>query len=481
MACDILFVRIAPYIEILAPHPQNVVIPYIALQTATMLKQLRYQVRIIDTWGEAYTKERLEREIMAANPQVLVVKSTSTTVDFCLELIRTVKVRKNIFSIAYGQHASVLPESFLSERGFDLCVIGEAEQTLVEVIDQYMNQRDYTSVPGICYLKSAQQPVYSSPRPLFRDLDQLPMMDYSLLNDFDKYKMISCWAPHFLKKIRWGFAQTSRGCPYHCIYCSPALRVTFGKEMRFHSPEYVLENINLLHKDYRVDAVALIDDIFTVKRAHAEQIARLILREKLPIKWITQTRADRVDRELLRLMADSGCTTICVGIESGSDRVLQRINKGEDTETMRKGVKMMHAAGIETVLSFMVGHPEETMEDFQKTVDLACELNSQMILVMYLTPYPGSQLCQTISENHIDYSRMSHYNFHVFNYSNIPMEQFVRLQRSFYAKYYLRPAYIWKYMRKRLPLLLYNGEVEYYLLKNACRFFQVTGKRRVTD
>lgn len=465
MKTNILFIRLAPFIMIKNPHPQNILVPFAAIQSGTLLKQKGFQVKVIDTWATRDSYQSLVHEMVSGDWTIVAIDTTTSTVDLACQMIQDVKKVKKLLAAAYGQHASTLPETLLG--AFDVCVIGEVELTLLELADTVENAGVYTEIKGLAYLHPDGNVVKTDLRPLIEDLDSLPMLDYELI-DMNRYKMLSCRIPLF-KKIKWGFIQTSRGCPYRCIYCSPTLRLSYGNTYRANSPERVFQAMLHLIDHYGVNAISIMDDLFTFDRERVIAICKLLIENRVKAKWVTQTRADCLDEELIFYMKKAGCVTVCIGIESGSAEILKILQKSESKIQMEQNVKLLHRAGIATVLFYMVGNPGETYEQYLETLKLALRLNSLLIQVAYFTPYPGSMVYETCQTT-LPYTNFSHYNNSNFNMSAIPEEQFRKLQKKFYLKYFIRPHYILKYLVQRLPYMLFNFDVEAALIKTALSF-----------
>ncbi|MEW6047174.1 MAG: radical SAM protein [Bacillota bacterium] len=470
----VVFVRLPPFMGYRHPHPQNLLIPFEAAQMATILSLRGYSVHIVDAWAEGLTPSQTMERIVAARPQLVAMETATPTVNLARRIIQGARQRQDFVVVAFGQHATALPGTILGDGSFLACIKGEGEATLPHLLEVLGRGGRLSEVPGILWYRDTLHE--NAPRPYLDDLDSLPFIDYRLLAR-RRYYMSSCSIPRF-RPTRWGFVLSSRGCPFRCIYCSPTLRFSYGKRYRAHSPEYVVDNIEYLVRAHGVNAISLPDDVFTLDRDRTAQICHLLRKKGLRVPWVCQTRADCLDPLLIREMKAGGCVGVCLGVESGSERVLQCLRKDMSKEQIRRVVRELHAAGIAPTLFFMVGSPTETYEEFRETLAFACELRPLIIQVAYFTPYPGSPVFEELHQSsqqpgaltQLSFDDYSHYNRASFNLSAIDDQRFRTLQRDFYRRYYLRAAYLRYYIRRRLPYAVFNARHELGLIRAALTF-----------
>ena len=168
-------------------------------------------------------------------------------------------------------------------------------------------------------------------------------------------------------------------------------------------------------------------------------------------------------------MKEAGCAGIYLGVESGNDRVLGILQKGETVETMRRAAADIHAVGIPMTLSFILGNPTETREEMMDSLRLAKELRPSMIQVAYLTPYPGSELYRLLAERHSRLREYAQYDSISYNLSRVPDDELARMQRFFYRSFYLSPGAIWRYLTQRAPYTIFDAR-EWRLIWQTLRF-----------
>jgi radical SAM superfamily enzyme YgiQ (UPF0313 family) len=233
------------------------------------------------------------------------------------------KYNSEILVFVGGVHPTLQPTETLKEPYFDIVVVGEGEKTVTELIKTLESNTALSSVKGICY-KENDTILQNSPRPLINDIDVILFPDFSLLYRFEEH------SPVYFNSIL-----TSRGCPFKCTYC--ASNKLWGRKVRFRTPENVFEEIKYRYNKFGVRKFRFNDDTFTLNRQRLEKLCELIIKfkEEMKIKWMCDTRADQLNENTLKIMKNAGCTDINIGVESGSEKILDFIQKGESLETIK--------------------------------------------------------------------------------------------------------------------------------------------------
>jgi radical SAM superfamily enzyme YgiQ (UPF0313 family) len=466
---NITFVRVTHSTIFKNSHPEQITPLLSICYCASILEHKGHKVKLIDTFTDHYTLKKLFEKIRSNHPDVLVIDTITTTSKLCLELAEKVKETLNIPILLMGQHPTVLPETFLFKNTpIDVCIIGEPEITISELLGKLEN-KGYKKVNGIAFFdKRKNRFIKTRPRRLISNLDVLPFPKHSLYMN-GKYNF------HFpmllRKKMKIGFMLTSRGCPYNCIFCSPALRVSYGKKYRARTAKNVVDEIEYLISEFGVNAIYFQDDNFLYDSERVKRICNEIIKRKLEITWSAQGRVDNINKNLARMMKKAGCSSLSFGVESGSERILKILKKGTTKKQIRKAFKILKETGILTNASFMIGCPTETMEEMKETLKFAKELQPDIVQVHIFTPYPGSSIFRKLDKNIIpDFEKFTHYNDVTINLSSIPSKEVKRFHKSFYREYYLNPRFFAKYIRYRLPYAIFNIEFELSLVKSALRF-----------
>ena len=240
---------------------------------------------------------------------------------------------------------------------------------------------------------------------------------------------------------------TSRGCPFRCSYCDQSV---FGRTWRYHSAEYVLQEIVHLKESYGIDFISFEDDNFLLSKDRAMEICQKMLDHSLNIGWSCTGRANEVDDELLPLMKRAGCKTIYIGVESGSPRILELINKRVTMDQIRRSIRLIKKYDISVTGSFILGIPSGTKKDIQKTIDFALSLPLDGASFFTFTPYPNTPLRELAFQHGKVSMQWQDYSGHPSSLPFIPrgMDEgyLLRAQAQAYRRFLLRPSYLVKHL-----------------------------------
>ena len=354
---------------------------------AGVLKKNGIEVRILDMGLRCHTKQ-LFPTLDLFRPQLIGITVFSLYHKRAYDLIHNIKNHGEYQVVLGGPHISAIRDTALRKSEADFAVKGEGERTLLQLCKTIGEaSTDYSDIQGLIW-KSENGVVENNDRPFIDDLDALPLPAYEEF-PLEKY---SCYEDKILPII------TSRGCSQRCIFCS--VRLCMGGKFRARSPENVVAEIE--HwceqgwKNYEFQ-----DDNFTSDMTRAKRICEAVVSKNLTIKWSLPNgiRADKVDRELLEKMKESGCFRIALGVESANNDVLRKIKKGTRIERVEETVEMMKQVGMELVGFFIVGHPTETYERFMESIEFAKRMPFDQVSFWNMIPYPGTELLEWVREN----------------------------------------------------------------------------------
>lgn len=285
-----------------------------------------------------------------------------------------------------GIHVSLLPDESIKDPLVDLIVVGEGEQTFLEIADAVFSGKHITGIPGTCFINDQGAISFGGKRD-FLDLDSLPLPAYHLV-DINAYKGIEHQFDY----------QSSRGCPYRCGFCYNT--VFCGRRYRKKTADKVISELTLLKDKYKVINFGFVDDEFFIEKKRVEAIMDGILKSGRQFGIIASCRLDVVcgfPENLLSKMQSAGVKQIFFGAESGSREILKEIQKDITREQIIEGSHKVALAGIRPVLSFMSGFPGESYKDLEITIDLIRELWERHPLITIngifpFNPYPGTKL-----------------------------------------------------------------------------------------
>ncbi len=322
------------------------------------------------------------------------------------------RIKSDIKVIIGGGHPSALPEEALDYTGADIAVVGEGEIVLNDILEGRNTNR---IVQGIqCDV----------------DLLDFPARDLTARN---KYEVSYSFDSKGLQ--RCASMITSRGCPFPCNYC--ASKTIHGAKVRFRDIDSIIMEISELINSYGIQAILFLDDCFTLREDRVIELCDKILERELKFNWWLDTRVDCMSERMLVKMKEAGCGFIVYGVESGSQKVLDRIGKKIKLEDVRKTFKLTHEVGIATKANFMLGHLEETEEDVIQTISLARELKATRYGFYLTLPLPGSPLYDIAVKKGLITKSFDHFKWYdipVSEISKIEPNRILELQKKAYEE-----------------------------------------------
>jgi anaerobic magnesium-protoporphyrin IX monomethyl ester cyclase len=362
-------------------HEGNNVFPPLGLlYVAGSLRAAGHSLLVLD--GDPRVRPAMLAQIVAHSPHMVGFSFLTMTWDRAQELIVAVRAAlPGAFLFAGGAHVTADPDASLANTELDAVVIGEGEVAAVEVAAILGGGGSLESVAGMV-TRHGRGPE----RIPVQDLDTLPFPARDLLGHAPYLRppgLIRGWASSGIASMLGG-----RGCPFKCAYC--ASHQQLGRRVRLRSVGNIIDELSLLQARDGIRGMYWVDDVLTHDRAWALELCEALVGRGL--SWGCQSRADAVDGPLVRAMKAAGCVQIDVGVESGSARVLRQMHKGVTPEQTVEAFDVIHAAGLRTGASFILGFPGETEEDVEATASLAARLRSDWTVFFFATPYPGTEL-----------------------------------------------------------------------------------------
>ena len=329
--------------------------------------------------------EILKRRIEQECPTIVGISAYTETYSSAVEIAGVAKtINPKIVTIMGGPHVTFVPCDAVDTPEIDIVVRNEGEFSTLELVKYFKDDiGSLDEIKGITFTRNGRC-VSTAPRPFIGDLDALPLPAHHLF-------------PLSLYQYP-GNVLTARGCPYDCIFC--AAGAMGGSRYRLRSPEGVMNEVLHLVEEYGCRFFTFIDDTFTVFQDRTLKICDLIEESGIDMQWQCSTRVNTVNRDVLERMAQVGCTTVTYGIESGSQRILDSIKKGIALKQVRDAVRWALEAGIRVFCSFMIPHPEDTVETVMQTKKLVVELArlGAAVSLSFTAPYPGTWLYENAKE-----------------------------------------------------------------------------------
>jgi len=414
---------------------------------AAVTRQAGFATEILDALPLKLGNRRLAEMILSKRPKYVGISAVTISVSNAAELAREIKQKDpDITVILGGVHVTALPQETMKRFPvFDAAVLGEGEETVVEILSALEKKRDLREVAGLALRDSDGSVFLTRQREFIRDLDRLPMPAWDLLPEIKRFYRAPAWTLSYEPS---GLLILTRGCSAQCIYCD---RGAFGDRVRAHSAEYALKLIKDLYHNYGIRLFRILDDNFMLNRTRLKDLCNLIVESGLKIEWTCFARADHVNPEILSLMCRAGCRQISYGVETGSQELHDLEHKNITLETIERGIRWTKEAGMRTVGFVMIGHPEETKDTIEETVRFCGRLALDDFKMMYLTPYPATQLYREAEKYgtlNRDWKSMNAYKYPCFVPYGLTGREIVRYRSIAYRRFYLRPKIIIAYLKQ---------------------------------
>jgi radical SAM superfamily enzyme YgiQ (UPF0313 family) len=410
------------------------------LYIASVLREAGHEVNLVDTVF-INTWQQFESSLALTNPEVVGITCMTPTVNSALRIAELAKSKYSCPVILGGPHATIMPESVLTDANVDYVIEGEGEITICELTDALQEGRDISQVAGVFY-KEGNTIKRATPREPIGNLDDIPLPARDL-------------APNNYFKYGRGTMIASRGCPFNCSFCQPTLRKLFGTKLRLRSPENVVSEMEHLQKSLRIKFIKFDDDTLTVNKKWVYGLCNEIENRKMGVKWACNARVDTIDKEMLRVMKKSGCMKINFGVESGSQQILDILNKGITLEQTREAFDLCKQIGLRTHAYLMIGSPGETRETIHATADFIREIKPDDMYISITTPLPMTKLYEDLSrENAIlakdwaDYDYSTNYTIRIEGLTNAEITRERRMiSMNFWLRKLMNPRYLVRSLR----------------------------------
>ncbi len=345
-----------------------------------------YLDNLKDLSGEVW--QQISATISRHKPSVVGISAKSQNFTSARAVARKVKeIDERIIVVVGGPHPSMIGREVLNCPDIDIAVIGEGEATIVELLDAMASDGDLSRVKGIIYRDNAKNIKETPPRDFIDNLDSLPFPHESapeVLCNYDEYPNTA---------FQYIFA--IRGCPFNCFYCGS--RNIWEHKVRFRSPENVMREIKGLQSK-GLEMIHFDDDTFGIKKEYIQNLCATLARECPGIKWSCELHVNLVDEETISMMKSSGCYSIRIGIESGSNKILKEMRKNTTIEEALSACKIIKRHGIELRTFFMIGFPQETEDTLKATVEAMEKTECDALIYSIFTPYPGTEAFEFCKE-----------------------------------------------------------------------------------
>ena len=397
------------------------------LYIASMLESRGFEVKVVDEMvGEIF-----EDVVRDFKPDVVGLGVVSPCINRAIYLTKFAH-DNGAKVIVGGPHASAIPERAISELNCEAACFGESEWTFLE----YCQGKTLSKIDGLAYKDKKGKIHKNNARALEENLDNFPFPARHLI-DLEKYA----------GTVQFGFVckpgeittqiNSSRGCPFTCTFCAD--HATFQRRTRYRSTENIVAEIKMLKDKYGIHSIIFDDVNFTTEEVRVREICAAI--KDLKIRWSCQLRV-KISEETLRAMKNSGCEVVSFGVESGSQKVLNKVQKGITISMIEETFKIARSVGLRTKSYFIVGLPGEEWDDLEQSVALAKRINPDYLWLSFFTPVPGAKLFDDYGDEYKEGS----WDGLLYFYNKDP--ELNKKYKHFLKSFYIRPEYFAGFMRR---------------------------------
>jgi radical SAM superfamily enzyme YgiQ (UPF0313 family) len=398
------------------------------------------QITIIDAKFERLDFSKVLDRVREIRPDI--VGLTAFTNEIKPAAYTAAAIKKELpecITIIGGVHVTAIPEETLKEfASFDIGVIGEGEETLLELVNNIRGKGNLEEVKGIIF-RTRDVLKKTTARPRIADQDSIPYPAWDLLPRAQTY-----------------YVQSERGCPLNCIFCMNPN----GRVARKRSIENVMGELNLLINTYKPQRISFGDELFSVDMPRTRQMLDVMIQEGFgnKVKWDVQTHVLYVDYEMFLQFKKANVDRVELGIETGDPDTLKKIGKGTNLDKIEAAISAGRRAGVPIGTFFLFGQPNETIESLRRTVDLAVKINPVLPMFGLMTPYPGTEVAKMAAKGEGGY-RLLTTNWDEYNKQIGGAMEFANLSRReiewFQVKAYLK-VYLFNYRFKDLFYFLWE-------------------------
>ncbi len=375
----------------------STIMPQALLWLAGWVESKGYHAEIIDVKRSPMNKltekkredvfrETLER-VIASNSRIVGLTGYTGEFSNITRLAREIRKRSDAKIIIGGVHTSVSPEDYfnIDDSPFDAAVIGEGEDALTEILEyEKTGNSDWQTIEGLVMRKDGDI-IRTKPRTFRKDIDDMPLPPYHKLDmvyytrpQTNLLRYVFCSGAHIF---------TSQGCPYECTFCANRLR-----KVRYRKLDHVIEEIRLLKEKYDIDGFYIQDDTFTIKPERVIEFCERLKAINLGLVWGIEGRVNQFPDNVFNALVDAGCMQMDFGVESGSQKMLDKMKKGIKIEDVKRIFKLCRSHHVRTYASFLLNTPGETEEVVQQTLALSKEIKATVYGHAVIIPYPGTAI-----------------------------------------------------------------------------------------
>jgi radical SAM superfamily enzyme YgiQ (UPF0313 family) len=407
-----------------------------------------HEVVAYDAIASNLSEAEIIRLMQGFEPDLALFNTTTPSIANDLRFARKFKTMlPDCFLALFGTHITATHREIMDANPFiDAAIRCEPEWTAQELAEALMKRKSKNEPMDVagCTIRARETIRECSPRNFSTDLDSLPFPAW------EHFPIREYLHPVFNKPYL--MVNTSRGCVHQCIFC--VAHQFYGRKVRYRSVESVITEIrdHVLGR-FGVRHIWFYADDFTRDPAYVKALCRAIIKEKLNVVWWTNTRVDKRDEEMFRLMKQAGCHMLSIGGESADPDILKRIRKATKPEDIRETVRMLRRVGINSLVYFLIGLPGETRKSIRTTIEFAKSVNPDYVEFYPATPYPGTEFHETAArEGMIETQDFEKYmcggSEFVVKIPGVEKGELESILRNAFREFYFRPTYLWIFLKR---------------------------------
>ena len=414
------------------------------LSLASWTRQHGFTVDYLDLHARNSLVADAAPEVTAFEPDIVGLTAKTLGWPAVIEIAQMVReAAPNAVIVVGGPHLTLYASESLTWECFDIAVVGDGEETMLEIAERFEAGKSLEEIPGTVYRNKAGRIVKSPPRPLAKSINAYPMPAWDLI-DLDAYHCLTLLKP-FATMV------TTRGCPWHCGYCSQV----YSEKLRFRKPELVVDEMEYLEGEHGVKEIVFFDETFTIGKKRMRKFSKLVQERGLNVKFNIRARVDTVDQEVLTCLKAAGLRSIHMGVEAGTDRLLKIMSKQITRDQTTRAFRLAREVGIETRGYFMIGYYDATPDDIEETIDFAASLGLDWASFSVATALPGTDLYTVAQERgYVDGDFWREYTVNgggrlpQLETETFTAEQLRAYRTKAYLKFYMRPDLIRRKLSK---------------------------------
>lgn len=371
--------------QIMRPYP-----PLGILYLSAWLEQHGVENEVFDTTF-SYKKD-LQHYLLQKQPKIIAIYTNLMTKINVIELIRFIRKEESLkdsLVVLGGPDIRYNVKDYLA-TGANILVIGEGEQTMLEIAQTVKqgNTQEFGHITGLAYRNAEGDIIKTAERKRIRPVNDLPFPNRKKIN---MRAYLDTWKNYHGQSAMT--VSTQRGCPYTCKWCSTAV---YGQSYRRRSPALVAKEMKYLKETYHPDTIWFVDDVFTVSHKWLSEFKEEVIKQDAMIPFECISRADRMNETVIQTLKEAGAFRVWIGSESGSQKIIDAMDRRVDVYQVREMIRQTRANGMEAGTFIMLGYPGETEEDIKETVRHLKESNPDHFTITVAYPIKGTSLYNEI-------------------------------------------------------------------------------------